>query len=711
MMDNKKEEYTHEINRYTRNIIDGLIPKRIVPFDYYEERNIDKEIKNWIERSEGEFAVIVGEAGFGKTSLLCNLANLILNEEQYTVFFVKSENLRGKEFDKKILDDFEITETGLNAVLKIIRDENKKAVFLLDTLDVIATDEGIARLDDFLTKVKGENRIIIGASRPLEFEKIEGLTMKTFELKPFSDDEIRRLFDKYKAFYNMEGVELRLPVLEVCRNPLHMRMLFEVYQPSEIPEDINTQKLYDRYWEKKVGGIGVGRLPYLREDEKRLVIELKDELTKKIAVEMLKKKEIFLEEKYLKEEVFVSSYIEQQASISESENVYISQETHQSPATNLTLLMNNAYHNLLDEGVLREHEKTVEFFHQTFFEYAAARALIEEEEQSRQSLFEDLLLGITSLENWGILQQVILYAKRRENEEIAHKFLKELSETNFHTKILAIDILKHTENITEKDIEIYQSLAKDELEVRLYLAASLGGIISKHRELAIGMLETFSRDKDDCVRQATAHTLPKLVYVNPERATELIVTLSRDDSDLVQEAAVEALPTMVDVNPECAIELIVAFSACSKKHGRLVRTTVKQAFLKLVDLNPECATGLIMTFKNINMDVRAAAVQALLALVDVNPERAKKLILALSRGTGFRVIAVQALLALVDVNPERATGVIKTLSKDNSRAVRKIAAGALLAFAELYPQKAYSLVEKLKDVEYIEIQKAIAMIV
>jgi DNA replication protein DnaC len=79
MVDNKKEKYAHAINSYTKNIIEGLIPKRIVPFDYYEGRNIDEEVKNWIERSDGGFAVIVGDAGFGKTSLLCNLANALLS--------------------------------------------------------------------------------------------------------------------------------------------------------------------------------------------------------------------------------------------------------------------------------------------------------------------------------------------------------------------------------------------------------------------------------------------------------------------------------------------------------------------------------------------------------------------------------------------------------------------------------------------------------
>ena len=87
MVDNEKEEHGYIINKYTENIIGGLIPKRIVPFDYYEERNVDVEIKNWIERSDAEFAVVVGDAGFGKTSLLCNLANKIIREKKYIVFF------------------------------------------------------------------------------------------------------------------------------------------------------------------------------------------------------------------------------------------------------------------------------------------------------------------------------------------------------------------------------------------------------------------------------------------------------------------------------------------------------------------------------------------------------------------------------------------------------------------------------------------------
>ena len=470
MIDNRKEEYAHVINRYTKNIIEGLIPKRIVPFDYYEERDVDEEVKNWIERSEGEFAVVVGEAGFGKTSLLCNLANELLKEEHYTIFFVKSENLRGKDFDKKILDDLEITETGLNALLRKLIDKNRKVIFLLDTLDVLATDDGIARLDDFLIKVKGEKRVVIGASRPLEFKKIEDLTTKTFKLKPFSDSEIRRLFEKYQAFYNMEGVELRLPVLEVCRNPLHMRMLFEVYQPNEIPEDINIQKLYDRYWAKKVAEIRIGALSHLDEGKKRKAEKVKENLAKNIASEMFASKQITLSKsniENIKGRMQEDYSTVQYAEVKTSTDVTITQIIKELIVEYNTII-DDAYHDLLDEGVLREQEDLVEFFHQSFFEYSVARSIIEEDNPIRQKrLLKKFLSNITSLGNRAIILQVILYAKRREEDEIAQKILKKLSIKNFYTKIFAIDLLKHVENITEREFKIYQKLIKEK-KVRKY---------------------------------------------------------------------------------------------------------------------------------------------------------------------------------------------------------------------------------------------------
>ena len=747
MIDNRKEDYAHVINRYTKNIIEGLIPKRIVPFDYYEARDVDEDVKNWIERSDGEFAVVIGEAGFGKTNLLCNLANELLNEEHYAVFFVKSENLRGKDFDKKILEDLEITETGLNAFLRKIIDENEKVIFLLDTLDIIATDEGIARLDDFLTKIKGEKRVVIGASRPLEFKKIEHLTMKTFALKPFSDAEIQHLFEKYKAFYSMEGVELRLPVLEVCRNPLHMRMLFEVYQPNEIPEDINTQKLYDRYWDKKIAEIRIGALSHLDEGKKRKAEELKEELTKNIASEMLACKQITLRKsdiKDIKDEMREDYSKIQYAEVKNSTDVKIIQIIKKL-IIEYDSIIDDAYHDLLDEGVLRAQDDSIEFFHQSFFEYAEARALIED--QSRRSLLKDLLSNITSLDNSGIIQQLILYAKRKKKDEIAYEFLKKLAKADLYTKILAIDLLKHIENVAEEDVKIYQSLTKDKGEVRKYLAKSLNVVIPKHQKLAIGLIKTFSKDEDGYVREAAANALPKLLEVNPELAIGLIKTFSsKDEHWYVRGAAANALPKLLEVNPELAIGLIKTFSSKDEVIHWYVQLGAAEALSKLTEVNPELATGLIETLskdedgyarlatagalskllevnpelaiglietlsKDEDEGVRGAAAEALSKLLGVNPELAIELIKTFSKDEdgGVRLAAAEVLSKLLEVNPELATGLIKTFSKDEDGDVRGTAAAeALPKLLEVNPELATGLIETLSKDEYGYVREAAA---
>ena len=654
MSDNEKEDYGYEINRHTKNIIDGLIPKRIVPFDYYEERDIDEEVKNWIERSEGEFAVVVGDAGFGKTNLLCNLANELLNEEQYAVFFVKSENLRGKEFDKKILEDFEIKETGLNAFLRKIIDENEKVIFLLDTLDLIATDDGITRLDDFLTKVKGENRVVIGASRPLEFKKIEHLTKKTFALKPFSNAEIQRLFEKYKAFYSMEGVELRLPVLEVCRNPLHMRMLFEVYQPNEIPEDINTQKLYDRYWDKKIAEIRIGALSHLNEGEKRLAAEAKNDLSKKIAANMLDKKEIYLNESdissIIKKELLngIPEVTQKVGQIIDSYDANITQEVI---VNTYNTTINDAYYDLLDEGVLRRHEDLVEFFHQTFFEYATAKYAIEHLEK-----LNEVLSNVEDLFYRSIIVQIALQAKNKKREELFEEILNKVSKSkNVLAQTLIIDIFNKVQKLSPEYLVRIKNLLIDSEFAQEYLLQSVMKVKMKNFiQLITPLLLRLSEDKDPDVRKVAARVLPALFVVNQKRAKEMMDKLSQDVYSYVGKTAVESLPKIFQIDPLSAKYLIWKWGT---NRWPYIRMASAEALPELFKVDLESAK--ILTKKLVRdryVGVQKAVACALFEILGINSKKANEVIEELKGGWPGRFY-------ITFEEPERVDEFIERLSK------------------------------------------------
>lgn len=456
MMATEKVDYGNKVNEHTKKVIRDLNPKGTDTFDYYEERDVDTEVHNWIERSDIGFAVVVGDAGFGKTSLLCNLANELLNEEHYAVFFVQSERLIGEKFHKKILDDLDITEIDLDGFLRKLTDENRKVIFLLDTLDIIATDEGIEGLSDFITKVRRENVVVIGASRPLEFRsEIEDRTTKTFGLKPFSNDEIQCLFNKYKAVYEMEEVELSLPVLEICQNPLHMRMLFEVYQSHEIPKDINVQNLYDRYWYKKIVEIRRGELPHFDPEKKGEAERVKENLTKNIAYEMLTSKQIMLSESETEE---IKGRMRKNCFYAKTNSTIID-SPHASiiHKINIEKLVSEydditaaAYHDLLHEGVLREQGGWIEFFHQSFFEYAVARALTEKRD-------EKWLEEFLSIENVEIQSLAVGILARNRHLDV-YRTLDILG------KIIKKDVSPH---LTKRTIQYLSILGEEWLDYNI----------------------------------------------------------------------------------------------------------------------------------------------------------------------------------------------------------------------------------------------------
>ncbi len=127
------------------------------------------------------------------------------------------------------------------------------------------------------------------------------------------------------------------PLSEICRNPLTLRMLFSVYAPQEVNHhEVNTFKLYEDFWSFRVVGdkrVFSGKTEENGRDASDFV--------RRIALTML------------------------------------SMGTTEIDENTLSRWDNEQLEMLVNRGVLVYSSPTVvSFFHQTFFEHAAARGLV-----------------------------------------------------------------------------------------------------------------------------------------------------------------------------------------------------------------------------------------------------------------------------------------------------------------------------------------------
>lgn len=332
--------------------------------DVYVQRSIEKKIDEWLARaagrdSDGVLVAIVAPGGFGKTSLLWHQHRKQAQVANQIAILSTSTQITS-------LVDRGIFDQSLATVVEYARGlarVNRRLLLCMDTFDVLVHREDLLaaalRLVSNLLKA-GAN--IILSSRPEELAQInlERLASNSVRLylQPYDEVEFGRAVDSHcRAFYrssNLDASEIEAqvhrlqnlvglgrPVKEVCLNPLTLRMLFELYAPTEIPEDINSFRLYTEYWVARVLGDKRAGAQSIAFGGRNLSVVVE----------------------YLAAEMLAGG----SPSISRAQLAqYFARGLIGEP--DVAELLNR---NLLVKSDLG----TIEFFHQTFFEYSAARSL------------------------------------------------------------------------------------------------------------------------------------------------------------------------------------------------------------------------------------------------------------------------------------------------------------------------------------------------
>lgn len=235
--------------------------------DIYVSRIMEQEILHEAADGEGNIAIIKGEAGSGKTSLLWKVYRELVLDPSCKVWYLKANQFR----------DVDIAG-GIAFYKSVFR--HRKVVLLVDTIDVLINRESdkdylISTLNE-LTSEKNLCKVLV-TTRPHE----ASILRNYHQILPFSRDKTIRDYDlevelplavkKHVRYYYLKGdlkkVDPELEyqriieavyngksLREICLKPLTLRMLFTVYAPYDVPDEINVFDLYHAFWKNKVPG-------------------------------------------------------------------------------------------------------------------------------------------------------------------------------------------------------------------------------------------------------------------------------------------------------------------------------------------------------------------------------------------------------------------------------------------------------------------------
>jgi hypothetical protein len=371
--------------------------------------------------ADGAAYLISGEAGYGKTSLLWWLYRRFEGDQRFLTIFLRASWLIRAEGAAVINREEVLAFCAYAAEL------GRTPLILIDTVDLLLRSDSDAAIviHALLEAVCGERARVVMTTRPQEAARLRPAKcmLTRSRLDGYSASERTDALAAYaRRFYpsaqiagvlpNFENLQKELAyagtLAEVCSSPLAMRMLFEIYAPETIPLQINMFQLYAQYWSDRV------------ENDRRSLDgqsgggDLRAE-TQWIALLMLSEGRLELD----------TSFLEEQFHAKGLQSYAIGELTHR--------------------GILaRTGNDAYAFFHQTFFEHAAARAMLDVYQADGMRMLRE-----RSASRGGdlfinpILEHAMLLADRRSlafRARASENFCELLRTKQLHAEMTAIGV-------------------------------------------------------------------------------------------------------------------------------------------------------------------------------------------------------------------------------------------------------------------------------
>lgn len=333
----------------------------------YVRRDRENGIMRALTVDYGKPVLIYGEAGSGKSCLAASIYSQLAQGGQ--CLLISASWFLGRNGHGSLTSD----------AITIVALHPAQLTILIDTADVLLrSEEEYDMLQDIVRSWSDCHRVAV-VSRPREAHALPLDKYQGFELTDYSDREVdeaaRVLSRKYApdSDPNHAAATLRtamargMLVPPIYRRPLLLRMLFELSAPDFPTLDVDINDLYERFWQCRIvrdARIVTSRRAHFEPAERDRDL---GDTASRVAIRMLANGELNLH---------VGAVA---ASIGAVETDRTSRGVTESERDISSLIMRD---------VLQEFDDHLRFFHQTVFEFIAARAL-----QSRSARGEFIRLS------------------------------------------------------------------------------------------------------------------------------------------------------------------------------------------------------------------------------------------------------------------------------------------------------------------------------
>jgi tetratricopeptide (TPR) repeat protein len=352
-------------------LAENIRARRYIPQVYFPRKEMESELETFLMGSKSGF-LLLGESGIGKTNLLCHKVDEWRERGEIVLFYAGHQLNPDEPMEQRLLSDIYLQGDFIR-LLEFVRREGRRFIVVVDGVNEHPQSAKLLKcLCEFVQRY-GRNfplKVILsvrsvfftrmlqalGEGRSEEQLKSleaglfpstifqthtverEGRREEThrFELEAVDEDEVREIYESYRAFdgYWTEEGQLRRfrpttpyesltpQVRQVLRHPWLLRMVMEAYDGKPVPERLWTGDILNAFCEAKIFG---------RTDEEREQFAPRSQLVTELVRLMRKLKR----DNFLRDELHDFS--------AEWSKALLERELTRSP-----------YLQLLDEGILME---------------------------------------------------------------------------------------------------------------------------------------------------------------------------------------------------------------------------------------------------------------------------------------------------------------------------------------------------------------------